>query len=205
MQRVQQVYTQKYNKKNKRTGHVFGQRYKAVLCNKDVYLLHLIKYIHFNPIKADITKTLDYKWSSHREYIKDKSELVDTEFVLKIISTDKTKALRGYKEYMNEEIEDVEKAEYEIINSVEVEETEEKEMRSIEALIEEIIKKEGITNEELISKERTRKISRARKKIIMRAEKECQITKTKLAKRLNLTITAISKTKSRANKSTCQA
>ncbi|MGV8146403.1 MAG: hypothetical protein ACLKAK_09255 [Alkaliphilus sp.] len=78
-------------------------------------------------------------------------------------------------------------------------------MRSIEALIEEIIKKEGITNEELISKERTRKVSRARKKVIMRAEKECQVTKTELAKRLNLKITAISKTKSRTNKSTCQA
>ena len=35
MQGIQQVYTQHYNKKYKRTGHVFQQRYKAVLCNKD--------------------------------------------------------------------------------------------------------------------------------------------------------------------------
>ncbi|MGV8146404.1 MAG: transposase [Alkaliphilus sp.] len=46
MQRVQQVYTKKYNKKNNRTGHVFGQRYKAVLCNKDAYLLHLTSSPH---------------------------------------------------------------------------------------------------------------------------------------------------------------
>ncbi len=46
MQLIQQTFTQHYNKINKRTGHVFEQRYKAVLCDKDEYLLTLIKYIH---------------------------------------------------------------------------------------------------------------------------------------------------------------
>jgi putative transposase len=55
MQRIQQVYTQWFNHKYKRTGHVFQQRYKALLCDKDSYLLQLVRYIHNNPVKADLT------------------------------------------------------------------------------------------------------------------------------------------------------
>ncbi|WP_432404137.1 transposase [Wukongibacter sp. M2B1] len=44
MQLIQQTYTQYYNKKYDRTGHVFEQRYKAILCNRDEYLLELIRY-----------------------------------------------------------------------------------------------------------------------------------------------------------------
>lgn len=69
MQGIQQVYTQKYNKKNNRTGHVFQQRYKAILCNMDGYLIYLTKYIHMNPVKAGIIEGINYKWSSYREYI----------------------------------------------------------------------------------------------------------------------------------------
>ncbi|MCG8500583.1 MAG: transposase, partial [Firmicutes bacterium] len=42
MQVIQQVYTQNYNKDYERTGHVFEQRYKAIICDKDSYLLNLI-------------------------------------------------------------------------------------------------------------------------------------------------------------------
>ncbi len=50
MQLIQQTFTQYYNKVNSRTGYVFKQRYKPVLCDKDKYLLSLIKYIHNNPV-----------------------------------------------------------------------------------------------------------------------------------------------------------
>ncbi len=77
MQGIQQVYTQHYNKKNSRTGHVFQQRYKAIVCNKDGYLMHLIKYIHYNPVKANFGDGIDYKWSSHTEYAKGKTYITD--------------------------------------------------------------------------------------------------------------------------------
>ena len=49
MQGIQQGYTQWYNRSHKHTGHVFEQRYKATLCNKDQDLLSLIRYNHQNP------------------------------------------------------------------------------------------------------------------------------------------------------------
>lgn len=69
MQGIQQVFTQYYNRRNRTTGHVFEQRYKSFLCDKDHYLLSLIRYIHQNPVRSKLTGTLDYEWSSHREYI----------------------------------------------------------------------------------------------------------------------------------------
>nr|WP_286170372.1 transposase [Halocella sp. SP3-1] len=61
MQGIQQVFTMKYNKKYNRTGHVFEQRYKAMLCNKDKYLFNLLRYIHQNPVRAGIEEKLNYK------------------------------------------------------------------------------------------------------------------------------------------------
>ena len=49
IQGLQQSYTQYYNRKYKKVGHLFQGRYKAILCQKDAYLLQLIRYIHLNP------------------------------------------------------------------------------------------------------------------------------------------------------------
>ncbi|MDD4569241.1 MAG: transposase [Tepidanaerobacteraceae bacterium] len=99
MQGIQQVYTQKYNKKHDRTGHVFEQRYKSILCDRDNYLLELIRYIHQNPIKANASKTIGYKWSSHKEYI-GRSELTDTDFILSLFSNKSEDAVRKYLSFM---------------------------------------------------------------------------------------------------------
>lgn len=69
MQGIQQGYTQWYNRSHNRTEHVFEQRYKDELCNKDTFLLGLIKYIHQNPERAKSDGGLKYPWSSHRYYI----------------------------------------------------------------------------------------------------------------------------------------
>ncbi|WP_051533716.1 transposase [Desulfitibacter alkalitolerans] len=99
MQGIQQVYTQLYNKKYERTGHVFEQRYKAILCDKENYFLELIKYIHQNPIKANITETPDYKWSSYVEYI-GRPDIVDVSEVLLRFSENNQEAIKRYQEFM---------------------------------------------------------------------------------------------------------
>ncbi|MDD4834648.1 MAG: transposase [Lutispora sp.] len=102
MQGIQQSFTQRYNKKYNRTGHVFQQRYKAVLCDKDNYLLQLIKYIHYNPVEAGIEAGLNYQWSSHNNYLKFKNDgLVEIDFVLGMFREDYKKAHRLYEEFMN--------------------------------------------------------------------------------------------------------
>lgn len=69
MQNISQRYTHWSNKRYDRVGHVFQGRYKAVLVDSDAYLLELIRYIHLNPVRADIvTDPLDYPLSSHVAY-----------------------------------------------------------------------------------------------------------------------------------------
>ncbi|KKQ23150.1 MAG: hypothetical protein US40_C0018G0021 [Candidatus Roizmanbacteria bacterium GW2011_GWC2_37_13] len=64
-------YSQYFNKKYKRVGHVFQDRYKAILMDKEEYLLHLSRYIHQNAkdILKNNQKLVNYPWSSYSKYI----------------------------------------------------------------------------------------------------------------------------------------
>lgn len=85
LQYIQQVFTQRYNRSKGRTGHVFEQRYKAILCDKNAYLLMLIRYIHQNPVRVGKAEGLYYPWSSYREYITEsKAGLIYTKFPLSL-------------------------------------------------------------------------------------------------------------------------
>lgn len=66
MQKLLTCYAIYFNSKYKRTGHVFQDRYKAIVCDKEEYLFKLVRYIHLNPLRAKLIADLDrYKWSSH--------------------------------------------------------------------------------------------------------------------------------------------
>ncbi len=70
MQNLSFRYTRWVNGRHKRIGHLFQGRYKALLVDKDSYLLELVRYIHLNPVRAGLTKNPgDYEWSGHRAYI----------------------------------------------------------------------------------------------------------------------------------------
>ncbi len=101
MQGIQQVFTWHYHKKNETTGHIFEQRYKAFLCNKDSYLLSLIRYIHKNPIKAQLQDSLEYRFSSHAEYCGN-PWVVDVDFPLNIFSSNRSQAISQYLSFMEE-------------------------------------------------------------------------------------------------------
>jgi REP element-mobilizing transposase RayT len=105
LQGVNQSYTMYFNRRYATVGHLFQGRYKAMLCDKDSYLLSLVKYIHMNPVRAGRAKSPEaYPWSSHRSYVGGVREggVVDRELVLKIFSEDRRKARRSYREYMEE-------------------------------------------------------------------------------------------------------
>ena len=69
MRRLMTGYAVTFNKRHKRSGHLFQNRYKSVVCEEDPYLLELIRYIHLNPLRAKLVqdlKELDtYPWSGH--------------------------------------------------------------------------------------------------------------------------------------------
>ena len=63
------TYTQRFNRRHYRSGHLFQGRYKSIIVQNDAYLLQLSYYIHRNPVRAGIVKRLaDYHWSSYRVY-----------------------------------------------------------------------------------------------------------------------------------------
>jgi hypothetical protein len=62
-------YAVTFNKRHKRSGHLFQNRYKSIVCEEDTYLLELIRYIHLNPLRAGLVKDLKeldkYPWTGH--------------------------------------------------------------------------------------------------------------------------------------------
>lgn len=67
MRQLNGIYTQKYNGKYHKTGHIFQGRFKAILVDKDSYLLELCRYVALNPVRAHmIEKPEDFRWSSYR-------------------------------------------------------------------------------------------------------------------------------------------
>ena len=68
MRYINQLYTQRYNKRYRRVGHVFQGRFKARLVEKDAHLLEVSRYIINNPVRAGLVKEVgDYTWSSYRQ------------------------------------------------------------------------------------------------------------------------------------------
>lgn len=66
MRQLNGVYTQYINRTHARVGHVFQGRYKAILVEKDAYLLELARYVVLNPVRAGmVADTADWPWSSH--------------------------------------------------------------------------------------------------------------------------------------------
>lgn len=72
------------NRELERTGHLFENRYKSKLVENDDYLVWLLRYMHRNPIRANICDSVDdYRWSSHYFYKNGINEFVITNFILK--------------------------------------------------------------------------------------------------------------------------
>ena len=66
MRQLNGVYTQAFNRRHRRVGHVFQGRYKAILVDKDAYLLELARYVVLNPVRARVvTEPGGWPWSSH--------------------------------------------------------------------------------------------------------------------------------------------
>jgi len=67
MRQLNGVYTQRFNRANGRVGHLFQGRYKAVIVQKDAYLMELARYIVLNPVRARMVRSArEWPWSSYR-------------------------------------------------------------------------------------------------------------------------------------------
>jgi len=82
------VYSRYFNKRHQRVGHLFQGPYDERLIKQDTQLLIASRYIHRNPVKAELCKTpQNYVWSSYRAYISKHNnplDLIDTELILSL-------------------------------------------------------------------------------------------------------------------------
>jgi len=100
-------YTVYFNHRHRKVGHLFQGRYKAVLVQADEYLHCLSRYIHLNPVRANIVKDPgEYRWSSYKSYIskEEEQEFLTTEFILGMFSSDLRNARKLYKSFVVENI-----------------------------------------------------------------------------------------------------
>lgn len=113
MQSIMTAYTMYVNKKYKRVGHIFQGRYQCVIVEKDSYFLHVHRYIHLNPVQSGHASLPEnYPRSSYVRYIhkpeEEKKEIPQLEFsgVFDLLSSDKTKQLRLFKEFTSAGLKD---------------------------------------------------------------------------------------------------
>jgi len=107
MRKLLTWYAQYFNRRHNRTGHLFENRYKSILCDEENYLLALVRYIHLNPIRANIVKSIEeldrYSWSGHRAVIgKADFPWMDRNQVLNEFGGTMRKAVNAYRRFISE-------------------------------------------------------------------------------------------------------
>lgn len=98
-------YTQKFNRRHNRVGHVFQGRYKAILVEQDSYLLELSRYVVLNPVRAMMVRSAkDWPWSSYRSIagLSKPLDFLTIECVLSCFGSRAKKAQRAYREFVRQ-------------------------------------------------------------------------------------------------------
>lgn len=109
MRRLLSGYAQFFNRRHRRVGHLFQNRYKSIICEEEAYFDKLVAYIHLNPLRAGLVESLAelamYPWSSHAVVMNKVSyEWIDLDYVLQFFGRTATSAVSAYLEFLEEEI-----------------------------------------------------------------------------------------------------
>lgn len=109
MRRLLTGYVVNFNKRHRRAGHLFQNRYKSIVCEDDPYLLELTRYIHLNPLRAGLVDDLaglnSYQWSGHSALMGTVvRDWQDQEAILAYFGTNFGKARTGYERFVKDGI-----------------------------------------------------------------------------------------------------
>jgi REP element-mobilizing transposase RayT len=111
MRRLLTGYAVSFNRKYRRHGQLFQNRYKSILCQEDTYLRELIRYIHLNPLRAGLVtdmQALDrYPWCGHSCVMgKMKNEWQNINYVLGFFHDTRSKARKEYRLFVQNGIDE---------------------------------------------------------------------------------------------------
>ena len=111
MRRLLTGYAVSYNRRHRRWGYLFQNRYKSIVCDEDAYFIELVRYIHLNPLRAKLVKNLAqldrYRWSGHGVLMGIiTSEWQDSDYVLKCFGKKEVAAMKAYRNYVKKAIDE---------------------------------------------------------------------------------------------------
>jgi len=230
MQRLLTSYAMYFNRRHQRCGHLFQNRYKAIVCQDDAYFLELIRYINLNPLRARLVEDMDglgkYRYAGHSYILgKARAEWLDPQSVLAFFSSNQETARHAYAQFVSEGLksgcqQDLdggglrrsldfperyprEKVAYDdrilgvgsfveeltLANKVEPACSE----QGLEAIIDEICRDFSVDRERLLGKSKVRQVARARWQLAYRMERELGMTRSQIARKLAVGISAVAK------------
>ncbi len=105
MRRLLTGYAISFNRRHRRVGHLFQNRYKSIVCQEDAYLRELVRYIHLNPVRAGIVTTLsdlnDYAYCGHSALLRRRKRgWQDVDYVLSYFGKSRSRAQKEYRSHM---------------------------------------------------------------------------------------------------------
>jgi len=210
MQRIGTRYARAVQARLSTTGHLFENRYHALLVDVDRYFLGLLRYIHLNPVRAGlVVDAADYPWSSHRAYLgRARCDWLETEFGLRMFGADLRRAreqyhrfvsqgvgTRGDRDWLAPPIEeprvlgDAEFVRRIARGSAQADAT----APGLEDIAAEVSNELGVTLAELRSSSRRRRLSRARGLVAVRALASGAATLSEVARFLNRSASALTR------------
>jgi len=105
MSRLLTGYALTFNRRHHRSGHLFQNRYKSIVCEEAPYLLELIRYIHLNPLRAKLVQEMEsldyYPWCGHADILGNGSGSgIAVGWVLSLFSSQRQSALKQYRQFI---------------------------------------------------------------------------------------------------------
>jgi REP element-mobilizing transposase RayT len=109
MRRLLTGYAVTFNLRHKRSGHLFQNRYKSILCQENTYLLELVRYIHLNPLRAGLVRSMDqldrYRYCGHSVLLGNhNNDWQDTDYVLRLFGKKVGAARKHYRNFVEQGI-----------------------------------------------------------------------------------------------------
>jgi putative transposase len=103
MRQLNGIYTQAFNRRYRRAGHLFQGRFKAILVEREVHLLELCRYVVLNPVRAGLVRSArDWNWSSYRATSAEEPapEWLETRWTLRNFGREASQAVRRYRTFV---------------------------------------------------------------------------------------------------------
>ena len=109
MRRLLSGYATYPNRRHQRFGHLFQNRYKSIVCEEDTYFKELVRYIHLNPLRAQLVDSLGrlehYRWCGHAVVLgRRRNDWQDSDYVLQWFGNRTGEARKAYREFLKEGI-----------------------------------------------------------------------------------------------------